>query len=138
MPTTRGETPALRALQAEAAELRKVATRRAKERAAREAGLEPLAVKLLQNPQLVPDSEAAAFLDHLRQQVAALLRAALRGEYRHDVFPALRDAVERLKPAHTAFRLCSLASGLRVGRGLGESRGRHAGVCRHPGRTGAG
>lgn len=30
----------------------------------------------------------------------------------------LRDAVERFKPAHTAFTLCALDGGLRVGRGL--------------------
>ena len=30
----------------------------------------------------------------------------------------LRDAVERFKPAHTAFTLCSVGSGLRVGIGL--------------------
>lgn len=42
----------------------------------------------------------------------------LRGEPEAAQLALLRDAVERLKPAHTAFRLCTLAGGLRVGRGL--------------------
>src|SRR3954453_21036740 len=37
--------------------------RRTKAQIAREAGLEPLALKLLQDPTLVPDREAAAFVD---------------------------------------------------------------------------
>jgi phage tail-like protein len=35
-----------------------------------------------------------------------------------ELLAMLRDAVERFKPAHTAFTLCALDSGLRVGRGL--------------------
>ncbi len=42
----------------------------------------------------------------------------LRSDPEAEPLAMLRDAVERLKPAHTAFRLCTLASGLRVGRGL--------------------
>ncbi|HEY0876171.1 MAG TPA: Tex-like N-terminal domain-containing protein, partial [Vicinamibacterales bacterium] len=37
--------------------------RRTKAQIAREAGLEPLALRLLQDPTLVPESEAAAFVD---------------------------------------------------------------------------
>ena len=37
--------------------------RRTKAQIAREAGLEPLALRLLQNPALVPETEAAAFVD---------------------------------------------------------------------------
>ena len=37
--------------------------RRTKAQIAREAGLEPLALRLLQNPALVPEAEAAAFVD---------------------------------------------------------------------------
>jgi uncharacterized protein len=37
--------------------------RRTKAQIAREAGLEPLALRLLQNPDLTPDAEAAAFVD---------------------------------------------------------------------------
>ena len=37
--------------------------RRTKAQMAREAGLEPLALRLLQNPALVPEAEAAAFVD---------------------------------------------------------------------------
>lgn len=42
----------------------------------------------------------------------------LRGQPDAEQLALLHDAVERLKPAHTAFRLCGLAGGLRVGRGL--------------------
>ncbi len=42
----------------------------------------------------------------------------LRSEPDAEQLALLRDAIERLKPAHTAFRLCTLESGLRVGRGL--------------------
>jgi uncharacterized protein len=51
--------------------------RHTKAEKAREAGLEPLAVKLLQNPQLVPDSEAAAFLD--KEKGVETVEAALDG-----------------------------------------------------------
>ncbi len=42
----------------------------------------------------------------------------LQGEVDENLQTLLHDAVQRFKPAHTAFRLCALASGLRVGRGL--------------------
>jgi phage tail-like protein len=42
----------------------------------------------------------------------------LQGEVDAPLQAMLVDAVQRFKPAHTAFRLCALESGLRVGRGL--------------------
>lgn len=42
----------------------------------------------------------------------------IQGQADEALLDMLRDAVERFKPAHTAFTLCSLASGLRVGIGL--------------------
>src|SRR5262245_6833488 len=51
--------------------------RRTKAQIAREAGLEPLAMRLLQNPTLVPESEAAAFVDP--EKGVADAAAALEG-----------------------------------------------------------
>jgi uncharacterized protein len=51
--------------------------RRTKAQIAREAGLEPLALRLLQNPTLVPEAEAAAFVD--AEKGVAGAGAALEG-----------------------------------------------------------
>src|SRR5690348_13761272 len=52
--------------------------RRTRAQIAREAGLEPLALRLLQNPALVPEQEAAAFVDAGKNvaDVAAALEGA--------------------------------------------------------------
>jgi phage tail-like protein len=66
----------------------------------------------------------AALLAEASSDTAAVERSAwrftllLQGEPDEQLLAQLRDAVERFKPAHTAFTLCSLESGLRVGRGL--------------------
>ncbi|MBF0145456.1 MAG: RNA-binding transcriptional accessory protein [Magnetococcales bacterium] len=53
--------------------------RRTKAMIAREAGLEPLAMKLFQNPQMVPEQEAKAFVDPVKgvADVGAALEGAL-------------------------------------------------------------
>ncbi|KPF49987.1 hypothetical protein IP80_05360 [beta proteobacterium AAP65] len=67
---------------------------------------------------LLPPAEATGAVVDTVETGAWRFTLLLQGEVDSALQAMLVAAVERFKPAHTAFRLCALESGLRVGRGL--------------------